>query len=133
MKYHGSGRRVWVLVLMLGCIYAGCAGLQQNRVADVEGLLKRAGFTQMPADTPEKLAHLKSLPQHRLIHHTLNGQNRVMYADAAYCVCVYVGDEAQLRHYRNLEIQQNEDPIALMTDPDIVTGTEWSDVWGRSR
>jgi len=56
MKYHGSGRRVWVLVLILGLIYAGCAGLQQN-----------------------------------------------------------------------------EDPIALMTDPDIVTGTEWSDVWGRSR
>ncbi len=91
----------------------------------------RAGFKKMPADTPEKLAHLKVLPQHKLIHHMLDGQKRVMYADAAYCVCVFVGDETNLRRYRNLEIQQNENPIALMEDPDIVTGTEWSDIWGR--
>lgn len=129
MKYH---KRMWVVwAIALGLIFGACAGLQQNEVSDVEGLLLRAGFTKMPADTPEKLAHLKSLPQHKLIHHMLNGQKRIMYADAADCVCVFIGDETNLKHYRNLEIQQNENPVALMEDPDIVTGNEWSDVWGR--
>jgi hypothetical protein len=90
-------------------------------------------LSKMPADTPKELAHLKSLPQHRLIHHERDGKRYVLYADAAYCNCVYVGDETTLQHYRNLEIQQNEDPIALMNDPDIVTGEEWSDIWRRSR
>ncbi len=90
-------------------------------------------LSKMPADTPKELAHLKSLPQHRLLHHERDGKRYVLYADAAYCTCVYVGDETTLQHYRNLEIQQNEDPIALMNDPDIVTGEEWSDIWGRSR
>ena len=131
MKNSGNRGSVWAVLMILMVFLAGCAGLQRNEVSDVEGLLLRAGFTKMPADTAEKLAHLKSLPQHKLIHHMLNGQTRVMYADAAHCVCVFVGDETNLKHYRNLEIQQNENPIALMEDPDIVTGTEWSDVWGR--
>jgi len=131
MKNSGNIGRVAAVVMMLMVLLAGCAGLQRNEVSDVEGLLLRAGFTKVPADTQAKLAHLKTLPQHKLIRHMLNGQKRVMYADAAGCVCVFVGDEANLQHYRNLEIQQNENPIALMEDPDIVTGTEWSDVWGR--
>jgi hypothetical protein len=120
-----------LFLVALGVSLSGCAGLQQNEVSDVEGLLLKAGFTRMPADTPKKLAHLKSLPQHKLIHHMLNGQSRVMYADAADCACLFVGDDTNLQHYRNLEIQQNENPVLLMENPDIVTGAEWSDVWGR--
>ena len=129
-----SKRNGWVAVLFLvalGVSLAGCAGLQQNEVSDVEKLLLKAGFTRMPADTQQKLAHLKSLPQHKLIRHVRDGQKKVLYVDAAYCVCLFVGDETHLQHYRNLEIQQNENPMALMENPDIVTGAEWSDVWGR--
>jgi hypothetical protein len=117
----------------LGLALAGCAAIQEGSVNDVEGLLAMAGFTKMPADTPQKLAHLKSLPQHKFIHHEYDGSKNVLYADATYCVCLYVGDETKLQHYRNLEIQQNENPLALINDPDIVTGQEWSDIWGRSR
>jgi len=127
-----SWQAVFFLMFM-ALVLGGCAALQKNSVTDVEGLLTRAGFTQMPADTPEKLAHLKNLPQHRLVKHERDGRKYVIYADAAYCVCLYVGNETSLQHYRNLEIQQNENPIQLIEDPDIVTGEEWSDIWDKSK
>jgi len=65
---------------VLTMVWGGCAALHQNEVADVEGLLTRAGFTKMVADTPEKIAHLKSLPQQRLIHHQRDGKKYVLYA-----------------------------------------------------
>ena len=133
MKLHGIWWNVLIVLTVLGLALAGCAALQESTVTDVEGLLARAGFTKMPADTPQKLAHLKSLPQRKLIHHERDGNKHVLYADATYCICLYVGDETNLQHYRNLEIQQNENPLALINDPDIVTGERWSDIWGPSR
>ena len=133
MKHQGNWWNVLIVLAALGLVLAGCAALQKNDVTDVEGLLAKAGFRKMVADTPQKLAHLKSLPQHKLIHHERDGGKHVLYADATYCICLYVGNETNLQHYRNLEIQQNEDPLTLMSDPDIVTGEEWSDIWGPSR
>ena len=122
-----------VVVTVSGLAMVGCASLQKNAVKDVEDLLRRAGFRQMPADTPQKLAHLKNLPQNRIIRRTRDGKPYIVYADALFCICMYVGNEANLRHYRSLEIQQNANPLALINQPDIVTGERWSDIWGPSK
>ncbi|MFH1953439.1 MAG: hypothetical protein ABIL06_17700 [Pseudomonadota bacterium] len=132
MKRQKNGWNVAIVLAALGLVLGGCVSLQKNTVADVEGLLARAGFRKMVADTPQKLAHLKTLPQHKLTHHKRDGNKYVLYADATYCTCLYVGDETSLQHYRNLEIQQNENPLELLNQPDIVTGQEWSDIWGPS-
>jgi len=131
-----SQRNWWIVLIVVAVVsltLAGCASLQKNAVKDVEGLLVRAGFRQMPADTPQKLAHLKSLPQNRIIHRTRDGNPYILYADASYCICMYVGNETNLRNYRNLEIQQNENPVELLNQPDIVTGERWADIWGPSK
>ena len=130
MKCQRKWWNVPVVLAALGLVLAGCAALQKSTVSDMEGLLARAGFRKMVADTPQKLAHL---PQQRLVHHERDGKKYVLYADAADCTCLYIGDETNLKHYRNLEIQQNEDPLQLLNDPDIVTGEEWSDIWGPSK
>ena len=70
---------------------AGCAAMQKNDVSDVEGLLAEAGFQKHAADTPEKMTHLKTLPQQHFSRHKRNGKVYVIYADAAYCQCMYVG------------------------------------------
>ncbi|MCJ7686946.1 MAG: hypothetical protein MUO68_21920 [Desulfobacteraceae bacterium] len=121
-----------VVVTALGLALAGCAALQKNDVMGVEGLLTKAGFRKMPADTPQKLAHLKSLPQNKIIRRTSHGNPYIVYADASNCVCMFVGNETNLRHYRDLEIQQNENPVELLNQPGIVTGEDWSNVWGPS-
>ena len=130
MKRQGNWWNVLIVVAALTLALAGCAALQKNDVADVEGLLAKAGFSKKVADTAQKLAHLKTLPQHKLFRHNLHGNPYVMYADATYCTCPYVGNETNLRHYRDLEKQQNVNPAELMNRASIGTGETWSTVWG---
>ena len=126
--------QVWLIplvgVVTIALMLAGCAALQKNEVLDVEGLLTKAGFQKHVADTPQKMAHLKTLAQQCISRHKRHGKLYFVYADAANCQCFYVGDETEFRHYQDLERQQGTDPIT-MDRPDIVTGEEWSQSpWG---
>src|SRR5262245_17552038 len=71
-------------------------------VAGTESLLSQAGFRQVPADTPQKLAHLRTLPEHRLISRDHQGKKYYVYADPDNCKCLYMGTPAQYQTYRNL-------------------------------
>ncbi len=114
----------------LALMLAGCAALQKNDVLDVEGLLTKAGFQKQIADTPQKLAHLKTLAQQRFSRHKRHGKVYFVYADAANCQCLYAGDAVAFRHFQDLERQQNSNPIE-MDRPDVVTGEDWSQApWG---
>ena len=123
-KKH-NGLIYFVAAMILGAALAGCAALQKNNATDVEGLLTQAGFKKMEADTPEKLAHLQTLPQRKFSRHTQNGKIYYVYADDTYCKCLFYGDETAMQHYRDLEIQQNEN-IRDLDRPEYVTGEEWS-------
>ena len=123
------------LIFLLGTVaialtLAGCASMQKNEVTDIEGLLTEAGFQKHAADTPEKMAHLKTLPQQHFSRHKENGKVYVIYADAADCQCMYVGSETQFQHYRDLERQQGMDSVQ-MDRSEYVTGVQWSkSPWG---
>jgi len=126
--------QVWLIplvgVVTMALMLAGCAALQKNEVMDVEGLLTKAGFQKHVADTPQKIAHLKTLAQQRFSRHKRHGKLYFIYADAANCQCFYVGDEIEFSHYHDLERQQGSNPIE-MGQPDIVTGEQWSQApWG---
>ena len=120
---------VWLIPLVgavtIALMLTACAALQKNEVLDVEGLLTKAGFQKQIADTPQKLAHLKTLAQHRISRHKRHGKLYFVYADAADCLCLYAGDERAFQHFQDLERQQNSNPIE-MDRPDIVTGEDWS-------
>jgi hypothetical protein len=126
--------RIYLVLLVLAAfaftMFSGCAALQTNQVSDVEGLLTKAGFQKHVADTPQKLAHLKTLAQHRISRHKRHGKLYFVYADASDCQCLYAGGEEAFRHFRDLERQQNSNPIE-MDQPDVVTGENWSQApWG---
>jgi len=126
--------RIWLVPLVMAVVaatlFAGCAALQNNEVSDVEGLLTKAGFQKQVADTPQKMTHLETLAQHRISRHKRHGKLYFVYADTADCQCLYAGDEEAFRHFRDLERQQNSNPIE-MDRPDIVTGEDWSIApWG---
>ncbi len=122
-KWNGS--ICFVATLILAVVLAGCAALQKNNAADVEGLLTQAGFKKMEADTPEKVAHLQTLPQRKFSRHTRDGKIYFVYADDTYCKCLFYGDETAMQHYRALEVQQSSS-VYDMDQPDIVTGEQWS-------
>ena len=121
--------QVWLIPLVgavtIALMLAGCAALQKNEVEDVEGLLTKAGFQKQVADTPRKMAHLKTLAQQSFSRHKRHGKLYFVYADAANCQCFYVGDKIEFSHYQDLERQQGSNPIE-MDRPDIVTGEDWS-------
>ena len=56
-----------------------------------EDTLSAAGFQMKIADTPKKMALLKSMTQNKIIIHPKNGTNYYIYADAAGCQCIYGG------------------------------------------
>ena len=111
-------------------VLAGCAAMQKNEVTDIEGMLSEAGFQKHAAETPQKMAHLKTLPQQKFSRHKRHGKLYFVYADAALCQCMYVGNETQFQHYQDLERQQGMNPIE-MNQPDYVMGLQWSkSPWG---
>ncbi len=74
---------------------------------DTENMLAAAQFNMKVADTPAKLANLKAMPQNRVVLHMKNGKNFYVYADAAGCQCVYVGNEAAFQNYQQMRIAKN--------------------------
>jgi hypothetical protein len=92
---------------IMAILLAGCAAIERQDVEGTEQLLSAAGFNIKPADTPEKLASLQVMKQHKLVRRELsNGQLRFLYADATGCRCLYVGDEQAYQQYHKLAVQQ---------------------------
>src|SRR4051812_43538760 len=81
------------VVFLVGLSLTGCAGLQSADTRAAEPALTAAGFEARPADTPEKLAMLRSLPPGRVLAQPQHGERRYVYADPAGCVCLYVGGD----------------------------------------
>jgi hypothetical protein len=102
----------WVgalLVPVLVLALAGCAvvkEVQKNEAADKEQLLAAAGFQVKLADTPQKMAHLQTLAQRKLITHERNGKVYYVYADALNCQCLYVGNAAAYQRFQQLQIDR---------------------------
>jgi hypothetical protein len=86
---------------------AGCAAIEKQETKSTEQLLSAAGFTIHPADTPEKLTSLQAMKQRKVVRReTKDGQLQFLYADAAVCRCLYVGDEQAYQQYQKLAVQQ---------------------------
>jgi hypothetical protein len=83
------------------------AGCQTAGVQNKENMLAAAGFLIKPADTPLKLAAIKTLPPHKFVQQVKNGQPIWLYADPTICRCLYVGNQAAWQTYRQMVFQQN--------------------------
>lgn len=122
-----------IVVLSLVCLVA-CASAAKNRVQNSEELLSAAGFTAHPADTEAKMAHLASLPQHKVIPQTHEGKFFYVYADEDVCNCLFVGDERAYQQYSQYAVQNriaDEQQEAAEMNEDAVMNTEMDwELWG---
>lgn len=87
-------------------LLAGCQAIEEEEAQTTEQLLAAAGFQMKVADTPERLAHLKTLTQLQLVPHDRDGQVNYVFADAEGCKCLYVGNESEYDAYQKLAVQQ---------------------------
>jgi hypothetical protein len=83
--------------LTLGVV--GCASPQQQ-VSQKEDMLAAAGFQVRVADTPQRIAAMRSLPPHKFVTRVVNGTPIYQYADPLVCRCVYFGTQQNWDAYR---------------------------------
>jgi len=88
--------------IFLMAAMASCAGTQNAPVTETQKHLKSAGFKIHKADTPEKLEHLSTLPQNRLVPRTRDDVLYYIFADATDCKCLYTGTEKEYQRYLDL-------------------------------
>jgi hypothetical protein len=99
-------RNVVMLVLIAAMPFAGCAAIQRGEAKDREQLLAAAGFQAEPADTPEKLANLSTMPPRTLVSQSKDGNFVYSYADPDYCQCLYVGGPKEYSAYQRLALEE---------------------------
>ena len=113
------------LVLLTACVGA-CTAQVQNK----EDMLAAAGFTLVPANTPERQAALKTLPPHKFVHQVRNNMVIYTYADPTICDCLYVGNQAAYDHYRaNVFQKQIADEQAFTAQINEMNWGPWGPGW----
>jgi hypothetical protein len=112
-----------IVGLLLGI--AGCTTPQQQ-VSQKEDLLSAAGFQVRVADSPQRIAALKSLPPNKFVTRVKNGQLVYQYADPLVCRCIYFGTQQNWDAYRQEVFQQRLADEAQMTA--IMNQESWD--WG---
>lgn len=118
------------LALLAAALITGCASMEADRARSTESLLAAAGFKVKLADTPEKLAHLKTLTQHKLVPHDKDGQVVYVYADATTCQCLYVGSEEAYQSYQRLALQKKiADDQRMAAEMNEDAAMNWG-MWG---
>lgn len=131
-KEHSLGKKMTRFTVALGSIaicapLSACASAVQNK----EDLLAAAGFTLVPANTPQRQASLTSLPPHKFVHQIRNGKVLFIYADPTICDCLYVGDQTAYSQYRVNVFEKNlanEQQMTAQMNQDLDWGA-WSPGW----
>lgn len=123
-----------VLALALAFLMGGCAAMRQDEAQKTDDLLAAAGFKVRPADTPEKLAHLKAMQPLKVSMRTEDGKVIYSYADPYNCQCVYVGGPKEFAQYERLVLRQQQVAderleAAEMADDSADTAMDWG-MWG---
>jgi hypothetical protein len=92
---------------VLAGFLTSCAMMSAQQAKDTEQLLAAAGFKMTLANTPAKMAHLKTLTQNKIVPHQKDGVAYYIYADATNCQCFYWGQEQAYQKFQELQVQQN--------------------------
>lgn len=105
---------------------AACAAIQNADAIDTERMLAAAGFQMRFADTPQKLDHVKSMTQRKLVLHRRDNKTYYVYADATSCKCLYVGNEKAYQRYQKLEIDRKiADNRRMAAEMDEEASMDW--------
>jgi hypothetical protein len=99
-----------------------------ERVREKEDMLAAAGFTQVPANTPQRQDSLASLPPHKFVRQVRGDKVTYSYADPTICGCLYVGDQAAYGRYRENVFQRHLADEQRMT-AEMNQDLDWG-LWG---
>jgi hypothetical protein len=108
----------------LVAVASGC-----STTSNSEHMLSAAGFKALPANTPQREDHLRSLPADQLTVANLNGYNYFVFPDPAEGV-LFVGQQPQYQRYQRMRLE-NQMAVADVNTASVDDGwTRWT-AWGR--
>ena len=114
-----STRAGVVAAALLGI--AGCVSSQQQ-VGQKEDLLAAAGFQVRPADSPHRIAAMRTLPANRFVARVRDGNLVYLYADPLDCDCLYLGNQQNWDAYKQeifaRQIADQQQMTAIMNQQD---------------
>jgi hypothetical protein len=90
----------WTIGIIGFALFVAACANSAPEAAATGDLLAEAGFVQRKANSPERIAALKSLPPHRFVIRNSNGSVKYLYADPIACDCIYVGGQRAYDQYR---------------------------------
>ncbi len=102
-----------------------------ERVGQKEDTLAAAGFTALPANTPQRQAELHKLPANKFVRKTAGDKTEYVYADPVVCDCLYIGDQKAYGAYRQDLLSKriaDEQQMAALTYQDSWDWGGWD--WG---
>jgi hypothetical protein len=102
-----------VIALAIGCA----------TTKDRENMLSAAGFKMVPANTPERQAHLQSLPADKITPVQRGGITYYTFPDPKNNV-LYVGQEQEYQRYRQLRVEKQ------MADEQMEAAQMNENAWG---
>ena len=85
---------------------AGCATIERYEVRETERVLAAAGFRMRVEDAHDVPQHVRSMPPHRIVTSSHDGNVVYVYADPTVCRCVYVGGDEEYAEYERLRVQR---------------------------
>jgi hypothetical protein len=110
-------------IVTLAAVVTSCNTMSSTQ--STEEMLAASGFKVVPANTPQQVAHLKSLPPGKFSTTTRQGTQYWTYPDVANNQ-LYVGQEAQYQAYQKI-LQQKR-----IAEENLITARDSSEyrVWG---
>jgi hypothetical protein len=105
---------------------SGCSSITQQ-----QNMLSAAGFKALPANSPQRVEHLKSLSDDRLTTVDLNGYNYFVFPNWAEGV-LFVGQEPQYERYQRMRLE-NEMPEARVETATVDDYWPLWRAWGQWR
>jgi hypothetical protein len=92
-------------LLVATAALGGCVS-QLDLITDRENMLSAAGFTVLPANTPDRQAMLASLPPDRVSQKIEGDHVSYLYPDPVVCHCLYVGSQQAFGQYQQIMMQR---------------------------
>ena len=99
-------RTTLLRIVSVGAVLA-TAGCAQEIIGRRENMLTAAGFRVQPANTPERVQSLQTLPPNRFVLQEKDSKQVWLYADPVVCKCLYVGAPENYQAFHQLAFQQH--------------------------
>lgn len=115
-------------ILCAAALVAFASGCR-TATSNTEHMLSAAGFKAMPANTPQREEHLRSLPADQLTVANLNGYNYFVFPDPAENL-LFVGQQPQFQQYQRMRFENKMAVAQVNTAPVDDDWTLWR-AWGR--